>query len=49
MLLVEDNALVRMANAAVLAEAGMVVTEVGSGEEPLGPAGGEQQSEHPGR
>ncbi|WP_247893069.1 hybrid sensor histidine kinase/response regulator [Azospirillum baldaniorum] len=34
-LLVEDDALVRMANAAVLDEAGMMVTEVGSGEEAL--------------
>ena len=34
-LLVEDDALVRMANAAVLAEAGMTVTEAATGEEAL--------------
>ncbi|MFX5085451.1 hypothetical protein ABTC40_22670, partial [Acinetobacter baumannii] len=34
-LLVEDDALVRMANAAVLAEAGMTVIEAAGGEEAL--------------
>ncbi|AWU97964.1 hybrid sensor histidine kinase/response regulator [Azospirillum ramasamyi] len=34
-LLVEDDALVRMANAAVLAEAGMTVTEAATGEEAM--------------